>query len=668
MTEHQSVLQRILEYLEDSESKETREYFVPSVWLQDEGEGKPVSVNPVTYYKDIVGDIINKANPSIDYNCSLSTIEGKKHGNGGDWTYTSKFYNVFPRLTTAYDHDNDGHVGNHPDDITMSNNGFRETGTFLKCIAMLPYIKSLGMDTIYCLPITSIGHDGNRGDLGSPYAIKNSYKIDELLADPLLPDFGVEEQFQAFVEAAHRMGMRVVLEFVLRTSSLDGDWVKEHPEWYYWIDADRSGEYQSPYFDAHQLYEIKQIPDGGGVYHAPNDEYRSLFKLPPMPEQIKVEDGKYVAYTDEGRLIIPGAFADWPPDDIQPAWTDVTYLRMYNHSYNKAINDFNYIAYNTIRYYDPELAKPENANRELWDRLIGVIPHYQEDFGIDGVMMDMGHAVPQPLMQEIIAKTRDFDPDFGLCEENFDVKPASRDAGYNAVLGHEWRVTAKQDGIHRVIEDTDAWLALPFFGTPENHNTPRATQRGGIPHSMCTWVINCFLPNCIPFIHQGFELAEDWPVNTGLGFVEAENEFFRSKNLPLFFKSALKWDTSAHIIPFVKKVMQLREQYNNNMHPLGENFISNGNEHSIKIHRPKEGYGHVIAFERFDPWRQGISLLVIANTNFQHSEEFYLNIEGTHSNTFYDHLSGKHFQFHDSWISNRLEPGQCMVMEVQKQW
>ena len=37
------------------------------------------------------------------------------------------------------------------------------------------------------------------------------------------------------MEAAHRLGLRVVVEFVFRTAAKDGDWVKEHPEWMYWI-------------------------------------------------------------------------------------------------------------------------------------------------------------------------------------------------------------------------------------------------------------------------------------------------------------------------------------------------------------------------------------------------------------------------------------------------
>ena len=49
---------------------------------------------------------------------------------------------------------------------------------------------------------------------------------------------GAEAEFAGFVEAAHHLGLRVVLEFVFRTAAKDAVWASEHPEWFYWIRAD----------------------------------------------------------------------------------------------------------------------------------------------------------------------------------------------------------------------------------------------------------------------------------------------------------------------------------------------------------------------------------------------------------------------------------------------
>jgi len=653
-----SELENILHYLEKNPENSDIDYFLPSLWVNQTDSSKPIKTNFNAFFTQLIVTILQQKDKKINYSSSYSKIYNQHHGIGGDWTYLSTIYNIFPRLTAAFDHDNDGNIGINSEDTTLTLDGkIRETGTFLKVIAMLPYIKALGCNVLYFLPVTKIGHDGNRGDLGSPYAIKNQYKIDENLVDPLIP-FTVEQQFKAVVEAAHILGIRVVMEFVLRTNSLDGDWVKENPEWFYWIDRKRIDEYKSPYFPENELAVIKEIPNGGGFHFAPNLEYRSLFKEPPTSKQIKLVNGKYVAKTKDGELVIPGAFADWPPDDVQPAWSDVTYLRMYNYDYAKE-NNYNYIAYNTIRFYDPELAKDENINRPLWDKLKGVIPYYQQEFGIDGVMMDMGHAVPKKLMAEIITEARKIDPDFAFMEENFEIEWSSRNAGYNGTLGFEWRTTGlSQGGIKNVIYKSAENLGLPFFGTPETHNTPRAMQRGGILHNKQIWAINSFLPNCMPLIHSGFELLEDYPINTGLNFTPNESEFYSNQRLGLFYKNSLNWNRDYTIVPFIKHINELRNK----------NFqmIANGNEKSIIIHYPENIFNHVIAFERSDNWHPYKSILVIANTNYHHKEKFYLKIQGTFNNEYSEYSTGKKYSFVDNWISAELEAGQTMIFELHK--
>ena len=110
----------------------------------------------------------------------------------------------------------------------------------------------MGVNTIHLLPITSVGSDGNKGTLGSPYAIKNPYEIDPNLAEPNL-GVGADNEFAAFVEAAHHLGMRVVVEFVFRTSAKDGDWVAEHPEWYYWIKAKIEDRLPGEHLSVHEV-------------------------------------------------------------------------------------------------------------------------------------------------------------------------------------------------------------------------------------------------------------------------------------------------------------------------------------------------------------------------------------------------------------------------------
>ncbi|MFH0702596.1 MAG: alpha-amylase family glycosyl hydrolase [bacterium] len=611
-----SILAEISSILKEETKQYT--YYIPSLWLnKNKTELKNTKINPTECYSEIIDKILAQKKQNANYNQSLSLINEEKHEFPGDWTLNSTIYNIFVRLTTAYDHNNDGEIGGLISDITLNKEGIRETGTFLKTLAILPYLKELGINTIHLLPITSIGKDGNKGDLGSPYAIKNPYEIDKSLSDPLIY-LPVEDQFKAFVEAAHILGMRVVLEFVLRTSSKDADWIKSHPDWFYWIDKNLSDkEYTSPEFTEEQLEKILEIPEGKGEYIAPNEKYKNFFKIPPNPEQIKYENNKYIAVKDNKELKIPGAFADWPPDDIQPAWSDVTYLRMYNYLYNKEEN-YNYIAYNTIRYYDPELAKPENANKELWTMIKNIIPHYQQEFGIDGVMIDMGHALPSELKQQMIDLARTNDSDFAFWDENFQVKQSSRNDGYNAVIGHTWAVEHEENGLQKIIEETTEELAIPFFGAAETHNTPRAASKEGcVLYSKLAWAVNNLIPNSVPFLHSGFEIGEIFPINTGLCFTPEELDYYKDKKLPLFYKSSYNWLNQDNIVEFIKKIALIREN--------NKDLIVNTNPKTIKI--LKTNNENVLAFQRISLELPQKKLLIILNTNINSSEKAEIELE-----------------------------------------
>ncbi len=482
-------------------------YAVPSLWSTTRGAPKAIKVHPYAYYLGIIKKI------------NLRKASHRHAPSGGEWTKDAVIYNVFVRTTTAFDHNGNGSL-----DLPLNGDGLRETGTFLKAIAMLPYIKRLGANTVHLLPITSIGHDGNKGTLGSPYAIRNPYQIDENLSEPSL-GLDVDTEFRAFVEAAHRLGLRVVVEFVFRTAAKDGDWVKEHPEWMYWIKESvpqraphetDEGKYGSPVFTREELDRIHGDVNAGRLDHLipPHQVYRDFFTLPPGAGTVRKQDGRYIGVLDDGtRVKIPGAFADWPPEDTQPPWNDVTYLRLYTHP------DFNYIGYNTIRMYDRRLTQPQYVNRPLWDRIVGIIPHYQQDFHIDGVMIDMGHALPMELKAEMVAKARSLDPDFAFWDENFSISQKSRDEGYNAVFGYCWVDQHHPDRMRNLARKlAHEGFPIPFFATPENHNTPRAAARSGhLTYARWTIVVNSFLP-AVPFLHSGYEIAETIPDQHRTGF------------------------------------------------------------------------------------------------------------------------------------------------------
>lgn len=579
--------------------------FVPGLWLNQHNR-HPVNVDYYQFLITQISDIIKTPGPP------KNKIQG--------WTNNAVVYNLFIRLFSAYDHNQDGSIGEDGLDITLNNDGIRETGTIIKTIALLPYLKQLGINTIHLLPITEIGIEGRKGDLGSPYAIKNPIKIDPNLADPIV-NLSIEDQYKGLIEAAHHLGVRVVQEFIFRTASIDSTWTNEHPDWFYWIKADQ--KYGPPKFSVDELKHILKVPKGKGKYIPPSKSYRSQFKIPS--DQI-----------DQNKYKTAGAFADWPPDDLQPPWSDVTYLRLYQHDY-QCENNFNYIAYNTIRYYDPELTIDEHINHELWNKIAEIIPYYQKNFGIDGAMIDMGHALPDKLKSKIINKARNIDPAFAFWDENFDNKEATKQEGYDAVIGDAWYKISKRNGFRNLIKKGLKSLPLIYFGAAETHNSPRLSND---KKKKAAWMLFNILPNAIPFLHNGFELDEHLPVNTGLNFTEQQLEYLSHEKLALFYKTSMNWESNT-ITSFVRKTAELVTTYPWIFDGLNLELLETSNKMIIGYYKKTKLKESVILF----------------NTNF-HKKEKCTFAQSLSAGTYQDVLTREVFE--SDKISS-LKAGQVMI-------
>lgn len=624
-------------------------YFIPMLWHK--GALGVEAVDPASHYASVIESIL--AQPKMARIGERS--DDWVRADNGEWSRFAVIYNLFVRVATAFDHNQNGAL-----DLETPN-AFRETGTFLKAIALLPYIKRLGANTVHLLPITAIGSDGNKGDLGSPYAIKNPYKLDERLSEPLL-GLSVEDEFRAFVEAAHHLGMRVVVEFVFRTAAKDSDWVKEHPEWFYWIDArveDRpqgahdEGRYGNPIFTAEELSLIFEKVKKGDFHHLPEPHaiYRSFFT--ETPETVEMQNGRYIGRTKSGRLCrIPGAFADWPPQDTQPPWNDVTYLKLYAHPH------YNYIAYNTVRMYDANLAKPEHINQPLWEKIIGIIPYYQETFDIDGVMIDMGHALPTLLKQSIVAAARKKNPQFAFWDENFAATAKSRTEGYNAVIGSMPFVMHNVADLAKMLDElSQSGVAIPSFATAESHNTPRAAARfgggaAGRAFSKFVFALSAVLP-AIPFIHNGAEICEHYPINTGLGFSSADLQRFPSHRLPLFSAFAFDWKHANQQEPltdFISRVMTARQNY--------LNIIANHSSKSITPFSAPDS--EMVVFTRHAGNKK---LLYVGNANVKRRERIRIPL-ATSKSTLQDLFSGKSFSLSSNLLTLELEAGESALFEI----
>ena len=101
-------------------------------------------------------------------------------------------------------------------------------GTFAAAEKYLPELKEMGVDIVWLMPISPIGVDGRKGTLGSYYSIIDYKAIN--------PEFGTLEDFQHFLNTAHDLGLKVIIDWVANHTSRDANWWKEGKKDWYVID------------------------------------------------------------------------------------------------------------------------------------------------------------------------------------------------------------------------------------------------------------------------------------------------------------------------------------------------------------------------------------------------------------------------------------------------
>lgn len=116
---------------------------------------------------------------------------------------------------------------------------FSPEGTITAAMAQLARIRDLGIKLVWLMPIHQIGLKNRKGSLGSPYAVRDYYSVNE--------ELGTLDDLKAFVSKAHDLGMYVILDWVANHTSWDNVLVNEHPEWY---QRNWKGDFQStPWYD-----------------------------------------------------------------------------------------------------------------------------------------------------------------------------------------------------------------------------------------------------------------------------------------------------------------------------------------------------------------------------------------------------------------------------------
>ena len=124
-----------------------------------------------------------------------------------EWSYQSVIYEMNVRQLTA-------------------------EGTLRAAADRLSFLSNMGVDVVWLMPIYPIGRKKRKGSLGSYYSIRDYCAVN--------PEIGTMSDLDYFVNTAHNLGLKVILDWVANHTARDARWIDERPK--DWYERDAQGE------------------------------------------------------------------------------------------------------------------------------------------------------------------------------------------------------------------------------------------------------------------------------------------------------------------------------------------------------------------------------------------------------------------------------------------
>ena len=118
-------------------------------------------------------------------------------------------------------------------------------GTLRAAAGRLEGLHSMGVDAVWLMPVFPIGEVNRKGSLGSYYAVRDYRAVN--------PEFGTVDDLDAFIERAHALGMKVLLDWVANHTSRDARWLEQMPPDWYERDADGNPQVPNGWDDTAKL-------------------------------------------------------------------------------------------------------------------------------------------------------------------------------------------------------------------------------------------------------------------------------------------------------------------------------------------------------------------------------------------------------------------------------
>lgn len=109
-------------------------------------------------------------------------------------------------------------------------------GSFSAFEKQLPWLKEMGVEILWFMPVHPIGKVKRKGTLGSYYSIADFRDIN--------PEFGSKDDFKQTIETAHKLGMKVIMDWVANHAAWDNVWTQTNPDFFV---RDEQGNFKPSY-------------------------------------------------------------------------------------------------------------------------------------------------------------------------------------------------------------------------------------------------------------------------------------------------------------------------------------------------------------------------------------------------------------------------------------
>jgi starch synthase (maltosyl-transferring) len=318
-------------------------------------------------------------------------------------------------------------------------------GTFKDCERLLPYVASMGFDTLYLPPIHPIGRTHRKGknnevattadDPGSPWAIgakEGGHKS-------IHPQLGTLEDFKRLVRKAETLGIEVALDLAYQCSP-DHPYVKEHPKWFRWRP---DGTVQYAENPPKKYQDIFPLDFTTGQWSELWDELKSVV-------QFWIEQGVHIFRVDNPHTK-PMAFWQWLIAEVKNEHPEVIFLAeaftrpkvMYRLAKVGFSQSYSYFAWrNTkpeITQYFDELTQTqlrEYFRPNLWPNTPDILTEYLQFGGRPAFMIRLvlaatlgaNYGIYGPAFELLEARPREPGSEEYLDSEKYEIKHWDRES------------------------------------------------------------------------------------------------------------------------------------------------------------------------------------------------------------------------------------------------